>query len=296
MLKEIKNLRARIDDLKDRQDSKSKNELKKLLKELNRVLDGLKKVDVFVSGGDKITTDEIIEMQQEFDRTIVNGYGNNEVVGAAVVSPRYANKSGAIGIPVHGIDVKIFDPETNKMLNQGELGEICLQTNNSFLEYFGNPEETKKIKQLHDDGKYWIHTGDLGRIDNDGYIILEGRTRRIIYSDAYKISPDAIENQIQQLSFIKSCIVVGVPDPVKKSVPMAFIELDEAHKNNFNSVLPEIKEYCKKELPDYETPLYFEEIESVPYTSNNKQDFRKLEEMGKDFVENQTKLVRKKQK
>ncbi len=281
---QIKELSSQVTELIPKKDSKSKMELKKVLIELERVLKGLKRTDVLLSGGDKMTAEEITEMQTTFDRVIINGYGNNEVVGAAVVSPRYANKPGSIGIPLHGIEAEVFDPETNKQLNQGELGELCLCTDNAFLEYANNPEETEKIKIKHEDGKDWIHTGDLCIIDEDGYITPKGRSRRTIIKDCFKICPDTIENVIQEIPFVKNCIVVGVDDEKLISVPMAFIEIENNYKNQFNELLPQIEKVCEEKLPDYEIPSYFKEIDKIPYTTNNKQDFRLLEELGNEFV------------
>ncbi|MDD2208821.1 MAG: AMP-binding protein [Bacilli bacterium] len=284
ILTKIKELTSEVTELLPKKDDKSKNELKKTLIELERVLSGIKRTDLLLSGGDKMTAEEITEMQTTFDRVIINGYGNNEVVGAAVVSPRYANKPGSIGIPLHGIKAEVFDPETNKQLEQGELGELCLCTDNAFLGYANNLEETEKIKQLHEDGKYWIHTGDLCVIDEDGYITPKGRNRRIILKEAFKICPDAIENIIQELPYVRNCVVVGVNDDISLNVPMAFIELENEYKDKFYYLLPKIEKICEEELPDYEIPSYFREIDKIPYTSNNKQDFRLLEEMGNNFV------------
>ena len=106
--------------------------------------------------------------------------------------------------------------------------------------------------------------------------------RRLIISDGFKIAPDTIEDIITDLSYVKECIVVGVPDEKLGNVPMAFVELDE--NVNFEDVYEDIKEKCEKTLPAYEVPAYFEQIDKIPYTPNGKHDFRKLEELGKDNV------------
>lgn len=288
----VKELTSRISELEIKNDSLSKRELKKSLKELMTILKHIHNTDVLVSGGDKMTAEELIEMQQEFDKIIVNGYGNNEVVGAAVVSPRYANKPGSIGVPMRGIEAEVFDTETGKMLKQGEMGELCLATDNAFVEYLNNEEETEKIKQFHDD-KYWVHTGDLAIIDEDGYINLKGRNRRTIYKEAFKICPDTIENIIQELPYVRNCVVVGVDDKVSNSVPMAFIELESEFKNQESVYLDLIRQVCEQELPDYEVPSYYQIIDKIPYTQNNKQDFRKLEEIGNEYVINVKRRVLK---
>lgn len=271
-----------------------KRELQKKQKELKRVLDGIKRANAFVSGGDKIGYDELIDMQQKFDKVIVNGYGNNECLGAVVVSPMFANKPGSIGIPMHGVDVKIVCPESEKTLLPMQIGELYISSDSLFVKYLGNPDETKRIKITDEDGKEWVKTGDLCYIDNDGYIIPKGRNRRLIKKEAFKISPDTIEEVISSLFFVKECVVVGVDDEQFISVPMAFIVIDESV--NFDISLEQIKKKCAEELPDYEIPSYFKQLDKIPYTPNDKRDFLALEKMGNEIVKSLkiNKLIKKK--
>ncbi len=271
----------------------SKKELKEKYKELKRVMNGIKRANVFVSGGDKFASEDLIKMQQKFDKTIVNGYGNNEVMGASIVSPVYANRPGSIGIPMKDVNVKIVNPETQEILQPREIGELYISTDGMFVEYLNNIEETNKIKIKDESGKEWVKTGDLCYIDEDGYIYPKGRNRRLIKKEAFKISPDTIEDVITSLSFVKDCVVVGVYDEKSTSVPMAYIVLNEGII--FEDVLEKIKQKCIEDLPDYEVPTYFECIETIPYTPNNKQDFKLLENLGNEKVKEQNikKLVLK---
>ncbi len=282
---QLKKLRSNIDELQKSKDKNSKNELKKNLKELNRVLKGIDRAKAFVSGGDKISAEELIEMQQLFDKPIVNGYGNNECLGATIVSPLFANKPGSIGVPMQGVEIKVVNPETGETLKDGELGELYVSSDNLFIEYLNNEEETKKIKETDENNKQWVKTGDLCIVDPEGYIIPKGRNRRLIKKEAFKIAPDTIEDVILSSPYVKECVVVGVDDEKAISVPMAFMELE--HNIYINDVYDEIKKLCEEELPDYEVPSYFEQIEKMPYTSNGKYDFRKLEELGNKKVKEQ---------
>ena len=260
----------------------AKKELKYKLKEVKRVVQGIERAKVFVSGGDKIGADELIEMQQKFNKVIVNGYGNNECLGATIVSPMYANKPGSIGVPMHGVDIKIVNPETEEVLPNNEIGELYVSSDNLFTEYLNNKEETNKIKVTDEFGKEWVKSGDLCYIDSEGYVIPKGRNRRLIRKEAFKISPNTIEDTIATLPFIKECVVVGVDDEKSVSVPMAFMVLNE--NINFEDVKQQIKDKCIEDLPDYEVPSYFEQIDEIPYTQNGKQNFRLLEEMGNNIV------------
>ena len=278
----LKELEKDIDYLEKDNSKVSKKALKEKYKELNKVLKGIERVNAFVSGGDKIGAEELIDMQQKFNRVIVNGYGNNEVLGAAIVSPLFANRPGSIGIPMKGIDIRIVDPETNQDLPPYSVGELYISTDSAFIEYLNNVEETDKIKVKDNNGKEWVKSGDLCYIDRDGFIYPKGRNRRLIRKDCFKISPDSIEEVIKSLSFVNDCVVVGVDDEKYLSVPMAFIVLNE--NINFEDIKDKIKEKCFEDLPDYEVPTYFESIEKIPYTPNNKQDFKLLENMGNEIV------------
>lgn len=295
MYKQLIELNKSITELEKDNSLEAKKELKQKMKELKRVLTGIDRAKVFVSGGDKIGADELIEMQQTFNKVIVNGYGNNECLGATIVSPMYANKPGSIGVPMEGIEVKVVNPETEEILPQGEIGELYISSDNLFVEYLNNPDETNKIKVIDELEKQWVKSGDLCYIDKDGYIIPRGRNRRLIRKEAFKISPDTIEEVISSIPFVQDCVVVGVDDEKSLSVPMAFIVLKD-ETLSFDEVKDQIKEKCVEELPDYEVPTYFEQIEKVPYTPNDKQDFRALEELGNSIVRNKVakKLVKKK--
>ena len=285
LYKKIVELNDRICELEKSESLSSKKELSKCLKEFSEIMKKISRVKAFVSGGDKITVQELLSMEHIFETPIINGYGNNELTGAAIISPVYANKPDAVGVPMKGITVATFDPETNEKLQDNVEGEICIKSDSVFVEYLNNAEETKKIKQLHSDENEWIHTGDLGYIDEDGYVYITGRAKRLIKREAFKIAPDTIENVIIQMDEISDCVVVGVPDLEKEesSVPMAYVELKDEYKNQFEVLKEKIQKNCAAELPDYEIPAYILDIEEIPY-NNGKRAFKKLEEIGKEYV------------
>jgi len=290
--RKLEELKKEIEELEKDTSTSAKRELGKKLKELKRVLTGIERVKVFVSGGDKIGSDELIEMQQTFNKVIANGYGNNECLGATVVSPMFANRPGSIGVPMHGVDVKIISQETGEPLPPMGVGELYISSDNLFLEYMNNPEETNRIKITDEFGKQWVKTGDLCYIDKDGFIVPKGRNRRVIKKEAFKISPDTIEEVISSLPFISECVVVGVDDEKSLSVPMAFIVLKDG-SIEFEEAVQQIKQRCIEELPDYEVPTYYEPIDKIPYTPNDKQDFLTLENMGNDIVKKKLLKCRK---
>jgi len=248
----------------------------------------LSDVKALVSGGDKLTAKEIEEMTEELRRKgfkgqILNGYGNNEGLGAETVNPMGHNKYGTVGIPFYGDSVCAVNSD-NEELKYDETGEICVRTETEFTEYTGKEEETSKVKQIHPDGNSWIHTGDLGRVDEEGFVHLEGRLKRVIIREAFKIFPGTIEETIKMHPMVEDCVTVGVHDDFAENVPMAFISLKEECLE-IEKILEEIKFLCEKQLKDYEIPAYFELISEIPYTNNNKQDYRKLETIGNEKIE-----------
>lgn len=248
--------------------------------------DGLTKLDCLVSGGDKISVEENKELEEILGAVLVNGYGNNEGWGCLTVNPTKYNKYGTVGIPKYGETIIAYDVNTRKELPYGESGEICSLTDTMFLYYEGNPEVTNAVKQLHPDGKVWLHTGDLGFIDEDGFITLNGRARRVIVRQGFKISAYTIEDKICEHPTVKECVAVEVKDTLEEHVPMVYIVLRDDTADH-ETVRQSIYDKCHSELKEYEIPKYFRIVDSLPYTQNGKYDFRLLEKQGNEFVEEQ---------
>lgn len=247
-------------------------------------IEQLSKIECLVSGGDKISEEENAELEKLFGTVIVNGYGNNEGWGCLTVNPTKSNKYGTVGIPKYGETIIAYDADTGKELPFGESGEICSLTDTMFLYYDGNPTETSAVKQLHPDGKTWLHTGDLGFVDEDGFITLNGRARRVIVRQAFKISAYTIEDKITEHPDVKECVAVEVKDPVEEHVPMVYIIL-KSDDINIETAKQSIYQKCCSELKEYEIPKYFRIVKELPYTQNGKYDFRLLEKLGNGFVE-----------
>lgn len=244
---------------------------------------GLSTLECLVSGGDKISAEENKELEKILGTVLINGYGNNEGWGCLTVNPAKYNKYGTVGIPKYGETIIAYDNDIEKELPFGESGEICALTNSTFLYYKGNLKETEKSKKFHSDGKLWLHTGDIGFVDEDGFIILNGRARRVIVRQGFKISAYTIEDKICEHSSVKECVAVEVRDCVEEHVPMAYIVLKDANANQKN-VEESIYNKCHKELMEYEIPKYFRIVSSLPYTQNGKYDFRFLEEQGNQYI------------
>ena len=246
----------------------------------------LEMMETLISGGDKITVEELIELKEILNQEIINGWGNNEGLGAVAFNPYKANKFGTIGVPKYGDTVIVVDQNTNEELPYNEIGELCYNSETAFMEYAGDKEKTDNVIQTHLDGKKWIHTGDLGSIDEDGYITHLGRIQRVIVRQGFKLSPYQIEDVVSTHSGIKECFAVGVPDQIDETVPMIFYTLKDEYLDKVDEVESSLIELCNTRLKENLIPKYFEVLDEMPYTSNNKYDFKKLEILGKEYVEN----------
>ena len=159
-----------------------------------------------------------------------------------------------------------------------------MSSDNMFVKYINNPEETKLIKQKHSDGTDWVHTGDLGYIDKEGFAYVTGRLKRLIKMDGFKIAPETIENSVLDMEEVKDCVVVGVPDKDHVEVPMIFLEKKSDVTLSDDEFKELVLKHCEKYIPNYEIPTYFEVMESIPY-KNGKHDFTQIEIIGKEYVE-----------
>ena len=241
-------------------------------------------VDGLVSGGDKISVEENERFENKFKTVLVNGYGNNEGWGCLTVNSLKHNKYGSVGIAKYDETIIAYDNDTEKELPFGDEGEICALANTAFLYYERNRTDTDAVKRVHADGKIWLHTGDLGIVDEDGYVFLKGRLRRVIIRLGFKISAYTIEDKISEHPAVKECVAVEVKDKDEEHVPMAFVLLNEGY-NDETAVINDILKKCEKELKAHEIPKHIKVVPELPYTQNGKYDFRALEKQGNEYVD-----------
>ena len=246
----------------------------------------VKKLDLsnlkyIVSGGDilpKSLEDRVNKYLKEHNSPgkITQGYGLSEALAAVCLACDDVNKSGSVGIPLPGNQVKIIDSASRITLPFGEVGEICVHSKAFMQGYLNNESETNTALQVHKDGHVWLHTGDLGYMDSDGFIFYKGRLKRMIITSGYNVYPSHIEEVIESHPAVLQCTVVGVPHPYKQEVPKAFIVLKEGYIGMF--VKDDIKAYCKKKLSKYMIPSEFVFRKRLPKTKLGKVDFKSLEE------------------
>ena len=245
-------------------------------KHLNNV--DLSYIKVIISGGDTLSyqKNKIINeflINHNCHGKLIQGYGMTETTGPVTFGTKGSDKLGSVGVPLPGNIVRICDPETHQELSPGEVGEICIHSFVVMKGYLNNIEETKKTLIKHADGKYYIHTGDLGYMDQDGVIFYVQRIKRIIISSGYNVYPQYIENVLKDSPYIKDACVIGVPHPYKKEVAKAFIILEDGVEESYTT-LKNIMNYASKNLAHYMLPREYIFKKEFPKTKMAKVDYK----------------------
>ena len=243
-------------------------------------------VKYFVYGGDAMTVSlsrkiNIFLREHGAKCELTQGYGMTESLAATAFSGGDYNKEGSIGIPLPGNYYKIVTPNTDEEVAVGVDGEICVHGPTVMLGYLDNEKETNEVLRIHSDGKLWLHTGDMGMMDEDGVFFYRQRIKRMLISSGYNIYPGYIEGIISEHEAVLNCSVIGIPHPHKGEVAKAYIVLKNDAKNNF-FVKKSIKEHCERNLAKYSVPYEYEFRESLPKTLIGKIDFKQLEKESRE--------------
>ena len=234
------------------------------------------------SGGDSLS----VELKKKFDKFLYDhhasiqvreGYGTTETVTACCLTPPHMFKEGSIGVPFPDTYIKIVKPGTDEELPYGEEGEILLAGPTVMKEYMKHPEETAQTLRTHADGLTWVYTGDLGTMDEEGFIYFRGRAKRMIISSGYNVYPGQLENILDACDKVHMSCVIGVPDSYKMQAVKAFVMLKEGVPAT-EETRQEIMEYCRKHIAKYAMPREIEFRDELPKTLVGKVAYRVLEE------------------
>lgn len=235
-------------------------------------------------GGDAMDISLEIETNKFLDEhnctyPVCKGYGMSEVAAAVCAcSSHDCNKIGSVGTPWPKTVMAAFDLETGKELPYNQEGEICITGPNTMVGYYNNEIETNNVIRKHDDGLIWVHSGDIGYIDEDGFVFIKDRIKRVIIRhDGFKVFPSLIEKTVDTNKNVISNCAVGIADTSHSQgkLPIVFAVL--CNGANTETVKAELFELCKKELPEYMQPVDFIFIEKLPLTPIGKVDYRALE-------------------
>lgn len=205
------------------------------------------------------------------------GYGLTESTAACVLTPNYFFKENCVGKALPDTKIQIVKEGTTREVKYNRVGEICISGPTVMLGYLNESEETKDTLKVHDDGNVYLHTGDLGYITKDGFVYFKSRLKRMIVTSGYNIYPTIMEKIIMEHPAVENVVVVGIPHPYKKQVPIACIKLKDNFKES-KELTMDIKEFCEKSIAKYSMPYRYHYIKSVPKTLIGKINYKKLEE------------------
>lgn len=246
-------------------------------------LDGVKLdflMGVF-SGGDSLP----VELKKKFDKYLADhgatirireGYGTTECVTASCLTPYNKEKEGSIGLPYPDTYYKICKVGTTEEVPYGEEGEICLSGPTVMLGYYNNPTENANTLKTHEDGRVWLHTGDLGTMDDEGFIFFKQRIKRMIITSGYNVYPSQIENVLDAHEAVQMSCVIGVKDEYKMQRIKAFITLKPGYEPS-KELKTDIIGYCRKNIAKYALPSDIEFRSELPKTLVGKVAYTVLE-------------------
>ena len=234
------------------------------------------------SGGDTLP----VELKKRIDKFLFahgasvrvrEGYGTTECVTASCLTPYLEEREGSIGLPYPDTYYKICTPGTAEEVPYGTDGEICLTGPSVMLGYLNNPEETADALRTHADGHVWLHTGDMGFMDADGFIYFKQRIKRMIVISGYNVYPNQLENIIDQHDAVHMSCVIGVPDSYKMHKAKAFVVLKDGYKPS-EALKNSILEHCRRNIAKYALPYDIEFRTELPKTLVGKIAYTVLEQ------------------
>ena len=233
------------------------------------------------SGGDSLS----IELKKKLDKFLADhhatvrvreGYGTTECVTACCLTPYNKEKEGSIGIPFPDTYFIICEPGTTKQVPYGTDGEICLRGPSVMMGYINHEAENKSTLRLHEDGYTWLHTGDLGMMDEEGFVYFKQRIKRMIITSGYNVYPSQIENIIDSMDEVQMSCVIGIPDPYKIQKVKAFVQLAPGHEPS-DELKTRILDHCRERVAKYAMPYDVEFRDQLPKTLVGKIAYTVLE-------------------
>ena len=233
-------------------------------------------------GGDSLS----VELKKKVDAflkehnaevQIRQGYGLTECVTASCLTPKDYNRVGSIGVPFPDTYYKIVKTGTTEEVDANVEGEICISGPSVMMCYMDNPEETDHTLRRHADGRVWMHSGDLGKMDEDGFVYFSQRIKRMIVTSGYNVYPGQLENVIDGHEKVLLSCVIGVKDPYKMQKVKAFVVLKPDYEPS-DAIRDEILEYCRWHIAKYAMPYDIEFRAELPKTLVGKVAYRVLEE------------------
>lgn len=222
------------------------------------------------------------------------GYGMSEVSSAASCCCNGNFKSLSVGYPLLTTTIGIFEPGTDNELDYGEEGEICISGPSIMLGYLNNKAETENVIRRHTDGALWVHSGDIGHMDSDGFVYIKGRIKRMITRfDGHKVFPTHVESVLGRHPSVISCAVVGVDDKdhAQGKLPVAFVEAKHTEQEKRFALKAELLDMCRREIESRALPDDVVFVDAMPHMGMGKIDYNKLADDYNSTNKNETEAV-----
>lgn len=233
------------------------------------------------SGGDSLTP----ALKTRFDAALaaqgsrvelMEGYGLTECVTACTVSPAHHYRENSIGIPIPGMTLAVLDADGNEV-PYGTDGEICATGPTLMIGYLNEPEATADTLRTRPDGRRWLHTGDIGAMDADGYLYFKGRQKRIIKVSGVSVYPAQVEQVLEAHPSVRRACVIGTPDEYQLSSVKAFVVPAEGVAAD-DRLRADLLAHCRKHLMRWAIPREVEFRDDLPTTLVGKIAYTQLEQ------------------
>lgn len=231
-------------------------------------------------GAAPITGEDRKRIEDMLHGTVLSdSYGMTEGGPTVIVNPPDRCKPEAIGIPIPSVDVRIVDVETGtREMPYGEAGEIIISSPSLMKGYLNRPDQTaNSLRGWH--GKTWMHSGDVGVMDEEGYIYLKDRAKDMIIVSGFKVFSVEVEDKLSALEFIACSALVGSPDANRpgNEIVNLYVELtSEARQSDPDKIQAEILEFCRAEMAAYKVPKVIHIVDAIPLTPVGKIDKKAL--------------------
>jgi fatty-acyl-CoA synthase len=228
-----------------------------------------------LSGGGAAMPAAVAQRLANVGITYVEGYGLTETIGATHINPADHSKQQCLGIPIHDVDSRIIDPATLRELPPGEVGEIIMHGPQVFLGYWKKPEDTAQVF-MELDGKQFFRSGDLGKMDADGYFFIVDRLKRMINASGYKVWPTEIESLMYQHPAVQEACIIGAKDAHRGETVKAVIVLRPEWRGKIEA--QPIIDWCRENMAAYKVPRVIEFVDALPKSGSGKIMWRELQE------------------
>lgn len=233
-----------------------------------------------VSGGDKVSADLVERYNKILNGTqFLPGYGLTEACGACMLTELGYEEfeEGCIGVPLEGTEICIVSPGTTEVLSETEEGELCIIGPSLMNGYYKNEEASKEVLRKHDDGRVWLHTGDIVRFGKGRNVLFRSRYKRLVKVNGFNVYPTLIENTIEKCPLVKEVCAVGVPWKTDTRIKL-YVTLNEDGDRKDKS--EKIMEFARASLNHWSCPFEVTVLDEMPLTKMNKTDYRVLEKRG----------------